>query len=228
MAEFAITIDLSRTRLFEAGAIVLALLALPKAAEEARGGMIFSLCHLALRETYNLTTPDALVEQSLKPVYVFRSEVEMRRDLRTFDRRLRDRLIAGEMALALLKRAVGELPEVLPPGLDGFTLAELSTWAERHLPESRILGGVHEPANTESRIWRASLPVIHFAAALAILSQAWARQDSGQLHPLQILLHPPLVKWLIEEADRLGTLVEGSGIMGRKPVPLVKVRLTVA
>ncbi len=106
-----IEIDMSRTRPYEAGAIIFAHLALPNGTEEARGGPIFSLCHLALRARFDPSGPEAGIEQPLKPVYVFRTESEVRTDLRTFDRRIRDRLIAADIAVARLKKATGVLPE---------------------------------------------------------------------------------------------------------------------
>jgi hypothetical protein len=157
MATEDIEIDLSKTPHYEAGAILLAHLALPEGTDNARGGLIFSLCHCALRARFDLKSPEAHCEQPLKPVYVFRAEEQVRKDFRTFDRRLRDRLVAADMAIVLLKKATGTLPAVLPEGLRKLSLNELSAWASRKLPENQKTGDVPEQHNTESRVWRASL-----------------------------------------------------------------------
>jgi hypothetical protein len=225
MAHEDIVIDLSKTRHYEAGAIFLAVLAYPESEDEARGGLIFSLCNLALRAQFPLASPEAGSEQSLKPIYVLRPEPLIRKDLRTFDRRLRDRLVAADMAIALLQRATGLLPSQLPKGLRTLSLNELSTWVARKLPESQIKGGVREQANTETRVWRASLPVIHLAAALAIFNQAYDRQGHGEVRPVDILNQPELVEWIIAEAERLAEIIEKTGALGTKAVPLIRIRL---
>jgi hypothetical protein len=66
-----IEIDFTQTRPFEAGAILLAHLALPRGSDDARGGLIFSLCNRALRMKFSdPTTAEAQSEQALKPLYV--------------------------------------------------------------------------------------------------------------------------------------------------------------
>jgi hypothetical protein len=228
MSEDDIEIDLSKTRHFEAGAIMLAMLALPHGSEETRGGLIFSLCSRALRARFDLTRPESHREHLLKPVYVFRTEAEMRKDFRTFDRRLRDRLVAADMAIALLKKATGALPIKLPAGLKSLSLNELSEWAGRKFPKIPKKGRDREPGNTETRIWRESLPVIHFAAALAIVSQALEREGRGKIHPVDILAQPPLIEWISEEAGRIAEVIEKERILGRKPAPLIRIRLLAA
>jgi hypothetical protein len=91
--------------------------------------LIFSLCNRALRKKFSdPNTDEAQSEQALKPLYVFRPEAAVRKDLRTFDRRLRDRFVAADMAIVLLKDAIGALPS-LPEGLGSLSLNALSTWA---------------------------------------------------------------------------------------------------
>ena len=228
MTENEIEIDLSKTRHFEAGAIMLAMLALPLGSDDARGGLIFSLCNRALRARFDLTRPESHREHLLKPVYVFRTEAEMRKNFRTFDRRLRDRLIAADMAIAVLKKATSTLPIKLPAGLKSLSLNELSQWAERKLPKIRKKGRARETGNTETRIWRESLPVIHFAVALAIVTQALEREGRGKIHPVDILSQPPLVEWILEEAGRIEELIEKKRIFGKKSVPLIRIRLLAA
>ena len=228
VTEDGIEIDLSKTRSFEAGAIVMTILALPDGDEEARGGMIFSLCHLALRDQYGPENPDSVREQLLKPVYAFRTEAEIRRDLRTFDRRVRDRLIAADMAFALLKKKTGTLPPKLPKDLNSFSLNALSARAARFLPKPRTPGDERDQGNIETRIWRTSLPVIHLAMSLATFTQAWHRQGQDKVHPVRLLRQPDLIRWLIPDANTNADLIERSGVLGEKMPRLIRLRLVTA
>ena len=61
--------------------------------------------------------------QPIKPIYAFRLEQDISRDLRTLERRMRDRMIAGRMGIGFLKEAVtGRVPE----GLKRLSINELA------------------------------------------------------------------------------------------------------
>src|SRR5438067_1372785 len=97
------TYDLSKIEVFEAGAALLALLAHPEANRvDKRSELHASLCALALRTIYSSDPESAVRPQLIKPIYAFRSEREINTDMRTVRRRLRDRMIAGRMAVAFL------------------------------------------------------------------------------------------------------------------------------
>jgi hypothetical protein len=58
--------------------------------------------------------------------YALRPQGEIDRDLRTLQRRLRDRMIAGRMAIGFLKEAVtGEIPE-LPAGIKRMSVNQMA------------------------------------------------------------------------------------------------------
>jgi hypothetical protein len=61
--------------------------------------------------------------------------------------------------------------------------------------------------------------------ALAIFTQNWKRDGHGTVHPLEILEQPLLIGWIIDEANRLAEIIEKTGILSRKPVPLIKIKL---
>ncbi len=226
--EGQIEIDLSVTRHFEAGAIVLAMLALSGASDEVRAGLIYSLCHRALRAKFDLASPESCIEQPLKPIYVFRSEGELAKDFRKFDRLIRSRLIAADMAFVLLKKKTGTLPDLLPKGLEKLSLNELSEWVGRKHLKSRKRGIEIEPGNIESRMWRPSQAVIHIAMALAVFTQAYDREGHGKVHPVEILGQPELIDWLISTANEYGDLIEQHGILGAKAPALIRIRLAQA
>lgn len=106
MTDRPIEIDLAPTRPFEAGAVLLAVLALPCEDENTRGGLIFSLCHLVLQARFDLRASEAQVEQPIKPIYAFRSGNDLRGDLRKLKRLPRDRMLATRMVIPLHGSAV--------------------------------------------------------------------------------------------------------------------------
>jgi hypothetical protein len=101
-------IDFNRLDVYEAGAVLLTLLAYPrenKQEDEQRGRLHESLCACALRARYE-TDPDwATSPQLVKPIYAFQSKTACNRGLKQFKRRLRDRMIAARMAYPFLKEA---------------------------------------------------------------------------------------------------------------------------
>jgi hypothetical protein len=89
--------------------------------------------------------------QPIKPVYALRSQCDIDRDLRTLQRRLRDRMIAARMAIGFLKEAVtGEVPK-LPANIKRMSVNQM---ARLVLDDA----GYTDPENVETRIWRPSLP----------------------------------------------------------------------
>jgi hypothetical protein len=75
--------------------------------DDTRSRVHASLCNQALRVKCAIEPDWALSPQRIKPIYAFRSQRDIKRDLRTLARRLRDRVVAGRMAMAFLKEALG-------------------------------------------------------------------------------------------------------------------------
>jgi hypothetical protein len=151
-------VDLNRVEVYEAGASLITLLAYPREREEVWAQVHASLCNYALR-IKSASEPDfATVPQPMKPIYAFRLQQDISRDLRTLERRIRDRMIAGRMGIGFLKEAVtGQVPA----GLKRLSINEL---AELVLDDA----GYSEPQNVETRIWRPSFaghPFSHCASA---------------------------------------------------------------
>jgi hypothetical protein len=106
--------------------------------------------------------PDwALHPQPIKPLYALRASDEVRQDLRTLQRRLRDRMIAGRMAIGFLKEAISGPISERPQRVSINRMARL-------VIEDT---GQTDPDNVETRIWRPSLPVIHIASAVQLFLQ---------------------------------------------------------
>jgi hypothetical protein len=152
-----LVLDSKNQSLFECGAALLALLAFPSSTDAEWAEIAASLCSAHLRAKFNEAgNPEELV----KAKYAFRDEQTIRKDLKKLDRLVRDRMVAAHVAIALLQNAIGHRPN-LPRDMKRLSLNQLSEFAMRQAKQSI-------PENFETRIWRASLPVIHLAAAVAV------------------------------------------------------------
>jgi hypothetical protein len=138
-------------------AALFALLAFPSATDEKREEIAASLCASHLRAMFEESgDPNELV----KTKYAFREVQKIKRDLKTIDRRVRDRMVAAKVAIAFLQGAVGHRPN-LPSSVKRLSLNQLAEWVMEEADQS-------DSQNFETRVWRASLPVIHLAAAVAV------------------------------------------------------------
>jgi len=116
-------VDLNRVEVYEVGASLITLLAYPREREEVWAQVHASLCSYALRIRSASEPDQTTVPQPIKPIYAFRLEQDISRDLRTLERRMRDRMIAGRMGIGFLKEAVtGRVPE----GLKRLSINELA------------------------------------------------------------------------------------------------------
>jgi hypothetical protein len=217
MSTDALEIDLSRSPVYEAGAILVTLLALPDGDETQRGNLHASLCYLAILGQAHLKGFGA--EQPIKPIYAFRSEDDVAKDLRTLERRLRDRIVAARMAIPFLQAAVMNAPPKLPFGIEKLSLNRLSEIAIRDLNQES------DSANVETRIWRPSLPVIHLAVATALAMEA-AGQAGEDINIGHLLTNRTLIEWIVTEAEKYAALIEKGGVLPGKASPsLIRVRL---
>jgi hypothetical protein len=152
-----LVLDSKNHSLFECGAALLALLAFPSSTDAERVEIAASLCSAHLRAKFKEAgNPEELV----KAKYAFRDDATIRKDLKKLDRLVRDRMVAAHVAIAFLQNAIGHRPN-LPRDVKRLSLNQLSEFAMRQAKQSI-------PENFETRIWRATLPVIHLAAAVAV------------------------------------------------------------
>jgi hypothetical protein len=188
-------VDCQRLEVYEVGATLVTWLAFPgeSESEERRSRVHASLCAYALRAKYE-TDPEWLVSlQSIKPIYALRPQWDIDRDLRTLERRFRDRMIAARMAIGFLKEAVtGELPK-LPVGIKRVSINQM---AELVLDDT----GYTEPENVETRIWRPSLPVIHLATAIQLMLQL-AEPHAKPLGLEVLLLDRRIIELVVDTAE---------------------------
>ena len=209
------TYDFSKIEVFEAGASLLTLLAYPEEdCEDKRGELHASLCALAVRAIYPRDAESALRPQAIKPIYAFRTEREIKRDLRTLQRRHRDRMIAGRIAIAFLQKARGITPKLPEAG----KRLSINTMSEAVAADA----GYADPENVETRIWRPSVPVIHLAAAVQIL----LNESTTPLEASDLLHHRPLIEWVVQAAEEFEGLFARRHYHGIDANKLIKVRLS--
>jgi hypothetical protein len=79
----------------------------------------------------------------MRPIYAFRSENEIAKDLRTLERRLRDRMIAARMAVPFLQEVEpGERPK-LPKSIKWLSLNEMAAFVAEEAEQSEPHNGAH-------------------------------------------------------------------------------------
>jgi hypothetical protein len=192
-----LSFDLSfeRDEVYECGAVLLTVLALPRQVGEERSSQLcWSLCGKALWHKH-MMAPDDWTPITVKPQYVFRDRRIIDRDARIVEKRLGERMVAGRMAIPFLQQsalgAAGPLP-------DGVRRLSLNQMAEFVLEDA----GQADAIKVERRYWSPSRPVIHLAAAAAMVGQQ--RRKSGQIIGLEsFLFDRALIEEIVRGAEEL-------------------------
>ena len=208
------TIDFNRLEVYEAGALLVTLLAYPRESEEIRSGVHESLCNYALIVKRKIDPDWGDLPQLIKPIYALRCQHDVYRDLRTLDRRLRDRLIAGRMAMAFLKEVV---THQVPVGIPRLSINEMAQFV---LDDA----GYSEPENVETRIWRRSLPVIHLASALQLLRH-FTELKGAPIGLEALLLDREIIELVVRAAEYHETVIAQSSCLRIDTGSLIQLRL---
>ena len=103
----------------------------------------------------------------MRPIYAFRSENEIAKDLRTLERRLRDRMIAARMAVPFLQQVEpGERPK-LPKSIKRLSLNEMAAFVAEEAEQS-------EPAQ-----WRTLRSGKLRGALMCLDTKGWRSNENG-------------------------------------------------
>jgi len=130
---------------------------------------------------------------------------------------VRDRMVAGRMAIAFLKEALPDHPQILPPGMKRLSINQL---AELVLDDTKFT----DTQNIETRIWRPSLPVLHLCSAIQIfLSQLEPKIERVVLESL--LLDRNAIELVIRTAEYHETLLAQSRHLRIDPDSMIRIRL---
>src|SRR5262249_49577094 len=210
-------IDFGKSEVYECGATLVALLAHPTDAQDvARGNLHAPLCALAVRAQFYGQAGE-FERQSIKPIYALRAEKEISKDLKTLKRRLRGRMGAARIAMAYLQLAPRQPPR-LPAGVRRLSLNQMSELVFEDAGQS-------DSENVEKRIWRPSLPVIHLAAATAVMIDVAEKEGFGRFTIGELLCCRPLIEAIVREAQAYEPLIQQSRHFP-STLELVRLRLT--
>lgn len=218
MAVEEFQIDFSRWQVHECGAALIALLAYPGNGDEEypRSRLHASLCAQALRIQF-AGTPEEQELQTMRPIHAMRDRDEIAKDVKTLERRFRDRMVAARMAIGFLQLASGTRPK-LPVGVDRLSLNQM---ARMVLKDS----GQSVSGNVKTRTWRPSLPVIHLAAATAVVLNDVERAGLGQCDCRHIISNRPLIEAIVRTAQSYEALMSQSRHFPKSPKNFVRFRI---
>jgi hypothetical protein len=189
-------IDFNGPQPFEIPALVLAALARPDEGEtKARESLYNSLCVWLIQQRAALEPDWARAPQPIKPIYLSWPAAQVAKDLRTFHRRVRDRLTAGQLAVAFLQERETGGSAKLPPGARRLSLNELAPTVLEDL------GFADYPENVEARVWRPSLPVIHLCVAWAVSVQEAQRERARTPTVVDLYLDPSFLALVLARAE---------------------------
>ena len=211
-------VDLFSPDAYIVSALVIASWVCPEDKDKTlREQLHLTLCSRFIRDRMRREPEWAQKPQRLIPNVACRSENLLRRDVRTFERRFKDRATAGHMAVPfLLEAETGAVPE-LPPGVERLSVNQLAA----HAVEGRRLA---DETNFKSRVWRPSRKVIHLCTAWAVLAQPHFEEHGTALDPVEALLRPSFLELMLLRAEGMEPLVESSRL-NIKADDLIRFRL---
>jgi hypothetical protein len=199
-------LNFERDEVYECGAVLLAVLACPRADDEKSSELYRSLCGKGLWLRY-LKNADDWTPILVKPQYVFRDRKVIDRDVAYVAKRLEKRLIAGRMAIAFGL-------QTLPKGIQRVSVNQM---AEFVLDEAEQV----DVSNVKRRFWAPSRPVIHLAA---IAGQKLSK--GGELVGLErFLINRAFVEEVVRMGEELEALVAKDPKFPAKPDQLIRFRL---
>jgi hypothetical protein len=125
-------------------------------------------------------------------------------------------MVAGRMAIPFLRMGRDGAPP-LPREIKRFSVNALAEYVLKD-------AGQTDSTNVERRFWAKSRPVIHLAAAAAIVGQLLAKTG----HPVSLesfLFNRFLIETVVEEAHRLETVIASNSKFPVKFEQLTQFRL---
>lgn len=200
----AYEVDLHAPDSYDVSALIISLWLCPEEEEKVRRESIYmSLCSWFIRDRASREPKWAERPQWIIPNQACWAEKNIRADLNSFVRRLRDRVAAGDIAIPFLQEAeTGKKPK-LPPEVRRLTLNEIVDFA---LPRH----GMPDAGNLKSRVWRPSRPVLHLCAAWVTLAQEHFKEHGTPLDPMEAMLDPGFLERFLRRAELMEPLIERS------------------
>jgi hypothetical protein len=212
-----VEIDFARNTVYECGAVLLVVLACPYNLTEERSAELHaSLCAKAVWLDH-LAKPDDYSPIEVKPQYAFRDPVLVDRDVRFVAKRFQRRRIASDMIIPFLQRAALGREPSLPSNIKRLSLNQMAEFVME-------AAGQSDANNVERRLFVPSRPVIHLAAAAAVVGQA-IHKAGFLLYLEHILLRRELIAAIVREAETFERLIEQDPSIPVKADMLIRVRI---
>ena len=197
-------VDLFATDPYDVSALIISTWACPEDKEKAlRERLYLSLCSLFIRDSARRGAEWAQRPQLIIPNQACRAEDDIRSDVKTLERRFKDRMTAGRMVVAFLQEVeMGTVPP-LPPRVDRISINEMAGYAL----EGR---GIVDRTNMKSRVFRPSRRVLHLCAAWVTLAQEHFAEHGEPLEPVEAMRKPEFLALFLHRAQLMEPLIERS------------------
>lgn len=124
-------------------------------------------------------------------------------------------MLAAKMAIAFLQEVELGPAFQLPKNVKRMSINQLS---EMLYEET----GHMEIENIANRIWRASIPVIHLAAATAVVMDQLEKSGLAQPNIGHFLTNPALARHVVETSNLYADMLAKSTKLSMKPETLIR------
>lgn len=203
---------------YEVAAHVLAIIAFPEADDDRLSEVANRLCSWFVYEVARRALPLGIdPEPIIRPRYAMIPEELVSTEIADLCRQLERRLVAGHIAVGVLQGAAPERPISEPELLGKRTVSNLIGW---YAQEAGI-----DADNLRKRTLQPSRPVIHLAAAWAVMIQDQQRARGKAWDVFQIMLSlDPVVKIIID-AQSFEPLVDKIPSLKSASAALIRLQL---
>jgi hypothetical protein len=205
---------------YEVSALIISSWAWPGAGAIETAGrerLYLSLCAWFIRDRAAREPEWAQQPQWINPNQACRADADIKRDRRTLDRRITDRVTAGHMAIPFLLAAETGAVDTLRPNMSRLSVNRQATSAKSER-------GIAHSENLESRVWRPSRPVLHLCAAWAVIAQEHFKENGTPLVLNGAMRRPEFLALLVHRAQLIEPLLERSQLK-IAPDELIRFRL---
>lgn len=208
--------NLDGAEIYERGALLLTVLAVPDALEVKRGLEIYrSLCARALWLDH-LQNQDDAHQITVQSRYIFRDRSVVDRDVSFVEKRFRERMVAARMAVPFLQRGAN-LEVRLPKGVKRLSLNEMANFVLEDAGQAVV-------QNLLRRVWRPSRKVIHLAVGASYMGQLSLR--AGQPIGMDLLLSDnDYLSAVLSCGEEFAKLIESDPTFPAKGKDLIRLAL---
>ena len=197
-------VDLNGPDPYDVTALIISNWASPEDKVTAlRERLYLSLCSWFIRDRARREPDWAQRPQLIIPNQACRKEDDVRSDVKTLERRFKDRMTAGRMVVAFLQEVeTGTVPP-LPLRAERVSINEMAGYAL----DGR---GIVDRTNMKSRVWRPSRRVLHLCAAWVTLAQEHFAEHGEPLEPVEATRKPEFLALFLHRAQLMEPLIERS------------------